>query len=77
MLRLCFGRKNKALLASFKSKHVLSLLEKNYRILCTSSDPVIMVLDGFDIKAHVMAVLEEDSFNERRANTMNIDDVLL
>ena len=77
LVRLCFGRKNKTLSASFKSKHVLSLLEKNYRIVCTSSDPVIAVPQPFDIKAHVMAVLEEDSYGERRANTMDLDDFLL
>ena len=77
LVRLCFGRKNKTLSASFKSKHVLSLLEKNYRIMCTSSDPVIMVPIDFDIKAHVMSVLEEDSYGERRANTMDLDDFLL
>jgi 18S rRNA (adenine1779-N6/adenine1780-N6)-dimethyltransferase len=77
LVRLCFGRKNKTLSASFKSKHVLSLLEKNYRIVCTSSDPVIAVPQSFDIKAHVMAVLEEDSYGDRRANTMDLDDFLL
>lgn len=77
LVRLCFGRKNKTLSASFKSKHVLGLLEKNYRIVCTSSDPVIAVPQGFDIKAHVMQVLDQDSYGERRANTMDLDDFLL
>eukprot|EP00035_Acanthoeca_spectabilis_P005056 m.109666 g.109666 ORF g.109666 m.109666 type:complete len:315 (-) comp12852_c0_seq4:1417-2361(-) len=76
LVRLAFVRKNKTLAASFKSKSVLDLLEKNYRIVCSTSEPPIEVPDGFDIKEHVMAVLTANDFAERRAKSMDLDDFL-
>jgi len=76
LVRLAFGRKNKTLAASFKSKPVMVLLEKNYRIFCSTATPPITVADDFEIKPHVFDVLTETGFGERRAKTMDLDDFL-
>jgi 18S rRNA (adenine1779-N6/adenine1780-N6)-dimethyltransferase len=38
MLRFCFNRKNKTLRASWFTKEVLAIVEKNYRIYCAMND---------------------------------------
>jgi len=35
LMRLCFTRKNKTLSSIFRNKNVISLLENNYKMLCT------------------------------------------
>lgn len=40
LLRLAFLRKNKTLLAIFRQKNVLELLEKNYRTFCSATNAV-------------------------------------
>ncbi|CAJ2503276.1 Uu.00g106700.m01.CDS01 [Anthostomella pinea] len=41
MLRICFGRKNRTLRASWLGKEVLSMLERNYRLYCAQHDIVL------------------------------------
>jgi 18S rRNA (adenine1779-N6/adenine1780-N6)-dimethyltransferase len=55
---------------------VLDLLEKNYRIVCSTNDPPIEVAVGFSIKEHVLAVLNDNDFATRRAKSMDLDDFL-
>ncbi len=40
LVRLCFQRKNKTLAALFKNKHVLELLENNYKTYCSLNNKV-------------------------------------
>lgn len=50
MLRFCFNRKNKTLRASWFTKEVLSIVEKNYRIYCAMNNIPIHegVVEGGD-----------------------------
>jgi len=75
LVRLCFGRKNKTLAASFKSKPVLDLLANNYKTYCSLKE--IEVESELGIKEKIMAILEEIEFAQKRANKMDIDDFLL
>lgn len=38
LLRICFGRKNRTIRASWSTKEVLSMVEKNYRIYCAMNN---------------------------------------
>eukprot|EP00041_Stephanoeca_diplocostata_P009322 m.143322 g.143322 ORF g.143322 m.143322 type:complete len:310 (+) comp17695_c0_seq6:213-1142(+) len=76
LVRLAFVRKNKTLLSSFKSKSVLQLLDKNYRIFCSTAKPPIDVPEGFSIKDHVTEVLTSSGYGEKRPKTMDCDDFL-
>jgi len=77
LIRICFNRKNKTLNACFKTKPVLDLLEKNYKVYLSRNNQ--MNDDSkIDIKEKVTGVLssEPHNFGERRARTMTIDDFL-
>ena len=76
LLRLAFTRKNKTLSSCFRTKSVLQMLEKNYRIFCATTMPPIEVPSDFRIKDHVLEVLEENGFAEKRSRTLDIDDFL-
>lgn len=71
LLRLCFTRKNKTLSAIFRTKGVLELLEKNYRIYASLNS--LEVSKDFDIKAHVLTVLEEKESLDLRPKNMDVD----
>ncbi|KAI6242804.1 RRNA adenine N(6)-methyltransferase [Aphelenchoides fujianensis] len=68
LLRLAFLRKNKTLLAIFRQKNVLELLEKNYRTSCPRT---------FNIKEYMEGVLTASGFAEKRARMLSVDDLLL
>ncbi|KAL5021244.1 hypothetical protein ScPMuIL_000399 [Solemya velum] len=74
LVRICFSRKNKTIGASFKYTKVLELLEKNYKVHCSVKN--IPIASDFRVKDEVMKVLELDSFDKKRARTMDIDDFL-
>jgi len=74
LVRLCFGRKNKTLGAIFKTKAVSDLLEANYKTYCSINN--IDVGENFCIKDKVMELLQEITFNEKRAQKMDLDDFL-
>jgi 18S rRNA (adenine1779-N6/adenine1780-N6)-dimethyltransferase len=76
LVRICFVRKNKTLRSSFNSKPVMTLLDKNYKIFCSSADPPIIQPPEFDIKEYIMAVLEDNGFGDTRARMMDGDDFL-
>eukprot|EP00729_Bicosta_minor_P017633 gene17633-13376_t len=76
LVRVCFVRKNKTLRSAFRSKAVMSLLEKNYKIFCSSTVPVIVIGPEFDFKAYVMDVLEKSDYADKRARLLDGDDFL-
>ena len=55
---------------------VLDLLEKNYRIFCSTSEPPVEIPADFSIKEHVVGVLEKNGFADMRAKQMDLDDFL-
>ena len=75
-VRVCFVRKNKTLRSGFRSKAVMKLLEKNYQIFCSSSNPPIVNGPDFDFKSYVMEVLEQSEYADKRARMMDGDDFL-
>ncbi|XP_064387191.1 probable dimethyladenosine transferase isoform X1 [Halichondria panicea] len=74
MLRILFTRKNKTLSAIFRTKGVLELLEKNYRIHQSLTDT--MVPEDFDIKSHVLKILGESEKTELRPRCLDVDSFL-
>uniref|UniRef100_A0A665W9G0 rRNA adenine N(6)-methyltransferase n=1 Tax=Echeneis naucrates TaxID=173247 RepID=A0A665W9G0_ECHNA len=70
-----FVRKNKTLNAAFKSTAVEQLLEKNYRIHCSVHG--MDVPADFSISKKIESVLQEASFSEKRARSMDIDDFMV
>lgn len=74
LTRIAFNRKNKQLGSEFKSKHVLELLEKNFRIHCSINNKPMP--ERFDIKESVQKILEKNAFAEKRARSLDIDDFL-
>ena len=71
LIRICFNRKNKTLNACFKTKPVLDLLEKNYKVFLSRNNQ--MNDDNkIDIKEKVTQVLSTGPhiFGERRARTI-------
>lgn len=54
----------------------MSLLEKNYKIFCSSTVPVIVIGPEFDFKAYVMDVLEKSDYADKRARLLDGDDFL-
>ncbi|XP_022087925.1 probable dimethyladenosine transferase [Acanthaster planci] len=74
LVRIAFVRKNKTLSAAFKTKAVMEMLEKNYRIHCSVKN--IPIAEDFDIKDKVHAILEGNEFDKMRPRVMDIDDFL-
>ncbi|TNM89457.1 hypothetical protein fugu_003691 [Takifugu bimaculatus] len=75
LVRIAFVRKNKTLSAAFKSTAVEQLLEKNYRIHCSLHN--VEVPADFSISKKIEGVLQEASFSEKRARSMDIDDFMV
>ena len=74
LTRIVFIRKNRTLTALFKSKSVIELLTKNYKIYCSLNE--IMVPDNFDIKEKISEIFKECEFEDTRARTMSNDQLL-
>lgn len=74
LTRIAFNRKNKQLGSEFKTKNVLALLEKNYRIHCSMNNKPLDA--SFEMKDKVTEILNVNEFTEKRARTMDIDDFL-
>jgi 18S rRNA (adenine1779-N6/adenine1780-N6)-dimethyltransferase len=74
LMRLCFLRKNKTLLAIFRQKQVLELLRKNYEVICSLKNKPTS--KDFDIKHHVEEILTSQGYAEKRARNMEIEDFL-
>ena len=74
MLRVIFLRKNKTLLAAFKQKPAMDMLDKNYRVYCSLND--IVLDDQFDIKSKVHDLVTASGYADKRARVMAIDDFL-
>ncbi|XP_001600750.1 probable dimethyladenosine transferase [Nasonia vitripennis] len=74
LTRIAFVRKNKTLSAAFKQSSVIAMMEKNYKIHCSLHN--IPLPDNFDIKEKINAILTNNSINELRARTMDIDDFI-
>jgi 18S rRNA (adenine1779-N6/adenine1780-N6)-dimethyltransferase len=71
LLRMCFVRKNRTLSAIFRTKGVLELLEKNYRIYASLNS--MEVGKDFDIKAHILKILEDKNSLDKRPKNMDVD----
>jgi len=74
LLRIAFVRKNKTLLAIFKSSKVMSILERNYRVHCSVQN--IPIATDFSMKAKVEDVLARSGFDQKRARTLDIPDLI-
>ncbi|KAK6043666.1 dimethyladenosine transferase [Cooperia oncophora] len=74
MLRLCFLRKNKKLLAIFKLNNVTELIEKNHQKLCSLLNKAIP--KDFNVKKLIEDTLVEAGFAEKRARSMSIEEFL-
>lgn len=74
LLHVLFGRKNRTLSASFRNKSVLELLHKNYIIHCSVNS--IDVSNEFNIKDHVISILDEIGFLSKRPRNMSVDEFL-
>ena len=72
LLRICFNRKNKTLHAQFTTKHVVKILEENYRTYCAikSLEPVI------DFRSNMMQVLSDSGLSETRASKIDLNGFL-
>jgi len=70
LMRICFGRKNKVLRASFGNKDCIKTLEENYKTYCalTGSEPV-----KTPFKEHVMSALQALDLLEQRAIKIDLD----
>lgn len=74
LTRIVFTRKNRTLAALFKTKSVVELLNKNYKIFCSLNET--MVPEDFDMKTKIDEIFKECKFNECRARQMSNDDLL-
>uniref|UniRef100_UPI00358FF4D9 dimethyladenosine transferase n=1 Tax=Myxine glutinosa TaxID=7769 RepID=UPI00358FF4D9 len=74
LVRIAFIRKNKTLSAAFKSKVVLDMMEKNYRVHASLLGMTIM--EEFSAAQQIEKVLQENEFAKKRAREMDIDDFL-
>jgi len=74
LLRIVFARKNKTLAAQFKSKSVVGMLEKNYRVHCSLNNKAIET--SFNMKAKLTELLVENELDLKRARLMDTDDFL-
>ncbi|KAL5487141.1 hypothetical protein EMCRGX_G019708 [Ephydatia muelleri] len=74
LLRICFVRKNKTLGSLFRTKTVLEVLEKNYRIHCALNSQEVPA--EFDIKEQVSSILTTSGKGECRPKNMDIEDFL-
>jgi 18S rRNA (adenine1779-N6/adenine1780-N6)-dimethyltransferase len=72
-VRLAFQRKNKTLRAIIMNKHVLGIIEKNYRTYCSlhNKTPV-----EAPIKEVIGKILDAGEFGDKRASKMDQDDFL-
>lgn len=74
MVRLCFSRKNKTLRAIFNNKHVLELMEKNYRTFCALNS--VAPASSEQIKEVVLKILEQTDLSDKRSTKLEQDDFL-
>ena len=64
LLRICFTRKNKTLSSIFRSKSVLELLEKSYKVHDSLNN--LKIHEDFHIKHHVLTILQESGKADNR-----------
>ena len=64
LLRICFTRKNKTLSSIFRSKSVLELLEKSYRVHGSLNN--LNIHEDFHIKDHMVTFLQESGKADNR-----------
>jgi len=74
MVRLCFSRKNKTLRAIFNNKHVMELLDKNYRTFCALNS--VQPASEEQVKATVLQLLEHTGLSDKRSSKLEQDDFL-
>lgn len=74
LVRILFVRKNKTCSGNFKTTSVLSMLERNYKTMCSLNG--VDVDMEFDIGAKVQSVLDETGFSSTRPSKMDVDDFL-
>lgn len=79
LVRICFNRKNKTIGACFKTKPVIDMLEKNYKVYCSKMNigsQIGGVGQAAGMKEKIGEILSESGFGEKRSRTMGIDDFL-
>lgn len=74
LVRVAFVRKNKTLGAEFRTKTVLEMLDKNFRIHCSLHNTVYPA--DFDMKKTIEDLLEKNGYMDKRARNMDLDDFL-
>jgi len=73
LVRLAFQRKNKTLRAIMLNKHVIGIMEKNYRTFCSLHNKPAM---SGPIKDAVAKILDAGEFGDKRAAKMDQDDFM-
>jgi 18S rRNA (adenine1779-N6/adenine1780-N6)-dimethyltransferase len=74
MVRLCFSRKNKTLRAIFNNKHVMELMEKNYKTFCALNG--IKPAESAQVKEVILKILEQTDLSDKRSSKLTQDDFL-
>lgn len=74
LVRILFLRKNKTVVANFKTKSVLDMLEKNYKTYCSLHG--VDMMEPLNVKDMVEKILQQTELGDKRASKMDIDDYL-
>ena len=73
LLRICFARKNRTLLAEFKSDKVVEMLLKNYIIYCTLRNIENDCVTFDTMRTKVVQVLNESGYAKQRARKIDLN----
>ena len=73
LVRIIFSRKHKTLAASFKPKSTIEMLNNNYKVFCSKNE---LMMEDIDMKSYINTILVECGYNDKRAATLDIDDIL-
>jgi len=74
MVRICFSRKNKTLRSVFNNKHVLEVMEKNYRTYCALNG--VQPAPSDQVKEVVLKILDQTGLGDKRSAKLEQDDFL-
>lgn len=76
LVRICFQRKNKTLRSQFNNKHVLQMIEQNYKTYCSLNSITPDAADILPIKDRVLNLLQQSGLSDARASKMDENDFL-
>ena len=74
MLRICFERKSKTLLAAFKKKSTIRNLTRNFEMYCNKHNRKIP--EDFDMREKVEEILVKKDISGNRARSMQMEDFI-